>query len=152
MHRSTMHVNTKIARTKGSTPRRVPGPVAKTPRLPSRQKNPPAVPLPHRYRPDTRVRMEIRKWRYREPEKLLIRRLPFERLVSEVAQDYMAAPRFQRKAMDALKYASESHLVKIYEDANLLANHAKRITVYPKDLTLVRHIRGEIKYNVVERN
>ena len=89
--------------------------------------------------------MEIRKWRYREPEKLLIRRFPFERLVREVAQEYVATPRFQKKAIDALQYATESHLVKLYEDANLLANHAKRITVYPKDLKLVRRIRGEIE-------
>ena len=94
--------------------------------------------------------MEIRKWRYREPEKLLIRRLPFARLVREVAQDFMAAPRFQQKAIEALQYAAESHLVKLYEDANLLAKHAKRITVYPKDLKLVRRIRGEIEYNIGE--
>ena len=145
MHRSTMHINTKMACTKGSTPRRVPGPVAKTLRLPLSQKNLPAVPRPRRYRTGTRARIEIRKWHYREPEKLLIRLWPFERLVREVYQDYMAAPLFQRKSIDALQYAAESRLVKLYEHANLLANHAKRITVYPKDLKLVRHVRGEIE-------
>ena len=83
--------------------------------------------------------------------KLLIRRLPFARLVREVAQDYTVVPRFQQKAIKALQYAAESHLVKFYEDANLLAKHAKRITVYPKDLKLVRCVHGEIVYNIVEQ-
>lgn len=54
-------------------------------------------------------------------------------------------PWFQKKAMEALQYAAESYLVKLYEDVNLLARHAKHITVYVKDLLLVRHIREEIE-------
>ena len=89
--------------------------------------------------------MEIRKWLYREPEKLLIRRLPFVLLVREIEQDFLAAPRFQAAAIEALQYAAESHLVKLFEDANLLARYAKHITIYKTDLMLVRRIRGEIE-------
>ena len=86
-----MQRNSSMARTKGSNPKRVPGPQVKSPRLPPHQKNAPAVPRPHRYRPSTNALMEIRKWRYREPEKLPIERLPFACLVREVAQDFNAA-------------------------------------------------------------
>ena len=114
------------------------GPAAKAPRVSASKVSAPAVPRPHRFQPCTRARMEIRKWRYREHEKLLIRRLPFSRLVREIAQDFVAA-------IEALQYAAESHVVKLFEDANLLAQHAKRITIYKTDLMLVRRIRGEIK-------
>ena len=75
-----------------------------------------------------RARMEIRKWRFRQPEKLLIRHLPFSRFVREIEQDYMEAPRFKAEAINALHYAAESYLVRIFEDANLIARHAKGIT------------------------
>ena len=55
------------------------------------------------------------------------------------------APRFQAAVIEALQYTVESHLTKIFEDANLLARHAKRITIYKTDLMLVRRIRGEIE-------
>ena len=134
-----------MARTKGSNVKRVPGPKSQSPRLPHGQKNAPTVSRQQLYRQGARARMEIHKWRYREPEKLLILRLTFPRLVLEVSQDYTAAPRFQQKAIVAVQYAVKSHLVKVYEDANLLAKHAKRITVYPNDLKLVRRIRIEIE-------
>lgn len=134
MHRCTMHVKAEMARTNGSTPRRVPRPVAKAIRLPSRKKNPSAVPLLHRFRPGMRARMEVCKWRYPEPEKLLILLLSFERIVREVAQEHIAAPRFQQKGIETLQYAAESRRVKLCKDANLLTRHAKRINVYPSYL------------------
>ena len=94
---------------------------------------------------ETRARMEIPKWRFRQPEKLLIRRLPLSRLEREIAEDYMEAPRFKPEAINALHYAAESYLVRIFEDTNLIARHAKRITIYPTDISLVRRIRGEIE-------
>ena len=89
----------KMARTKSSVRRGPAGPLDKTPRALPRTKDAPAVPRPHRFRPSTRARMEIRKWRFRLPERLLIHRLPFGRLVREIAQDFMAAPRFQAQAI-----------------------------------------------------
>ncbi len=89
--------------------------------------------------------MEIRKWRFRLPERLLIRRLPFQRLEREIAQGYIAAPSFKPETIEAMHYAAEVHLVRLFEDAKLLARHAKRITVYKSDINLVRRIRGEIQ-------
>ena len=46
-------------------------------------------------------------------------------------------------AVDALHEASESYLVGMMEDANLLAIHAKRFTIQPRDIQLARRIRGD---------
>ena len=120
------------------------GPAAKAPRaLPSKTSEL-AVPLSHRFRPGTRARMEIRNWRNRQPEKLLISHLPFERVLCEIVQDFIEAPRFQAAAIESLHYPAESHLTKLFEDVNLLGRHAKRISIYKTDSMLVRRIRGEI--------
>lgn len=75
---------------------------------------------------------------------LLIRKLPFQRLVREIAQDFKSDVRFQRIAVDALQEASEYHLVNLFEDANLCTIHGKRVTVFPRDIRLARRIRGDI--------
>jgi histone H3 len=74
---------------------------------------------------------------------LLIRKLPFQRLVREVAQGYKTDLRFQGSAIAALQEASEAYLVGLFEDTNLCAIHAKRVTVMQKDMVLARRIRGE---------
>ncbi|RLN85077.1 hypothetical protein BBJ28_00023615, partial [Nothophytophthora sp. Chile5] len=74
---------------------------------------------------------------------LLIRKLPFQRLVREIAQDYKTDLRFQSTAILALQEASEAYLVGLFEDTNLCAIHAKRVTIMPKDIQLARRIRGE---------
>jgi histone H3 len=74
---------------------------------------------------------------------LLIPRLPFQRLVREIAQDFKHDLRFQSSAVAALQEASEGYLVSLFEDANLCALHAKRVTVMPRDMELARRIRGE---------
>ena len=75
--------------------------------------------------------------------KLLIRKLPFQRLVREIAAALKSDLRFQSSAVMALQEAAEAYLVGLFEDTNLAALHAKRITVMPKDLQLARRIRGE---------
>ena len=52
-------------------------------------------------------------------------------------------PRWAKGAMDALHEAAESYLVGMMEDTNLLAIHAKRFTIQPKDIQLARRIRGD---------
>jgi len=99
------------------------------------------VKKPHRFRPGTVALREIRK--YQKSTDLLIRKLPFQRLVREIAQDYKTDLRFQSSAIAALQEASESYLVGLFEDSNLCAIHAKRVTIMPKDLHLARRIRGE---------
>ena len=74
---------------------------------------------------------------------LLIRKLPFQRLVREIAQDFKTDLRFQSSAVMALQEASEAYLVSLFEDTNLAAIHAKRVTIQPKDLQLARRLRGE---------
>ena len=96
---------------------------------------------PHRYRPGTVALREIR--RYQKSTELLIRKVPFQRLVREIAQDYKTDLRFQSSAILALQESAEAYLVGLFEDSNLCAIHAKRITIQPKDIQLARRIRGE---------
>jgi histone H3 len=88
---------------------------------------------------------EIRK--YQKSTDLLLRKLPFQRLVREVAQELhqnnIDTLRFQGAAILALQEAAESYLVGLFEDTNLCAIHAKRVTIFPKDIQLARRIRGE---------
>ena len=97
---------------------------------------------PQRYRPGTVALREIRK--YQKSTELLIRKLPFQRLVREVTSGFhMVELRFQSAALMALQEAAEAYLVGIFEHANLCAIHAKRVTIMPKDIMLARRIRGE---------
>ena len=136
-----------MARTK-QTARKQTTPAGKAPRkqLGSKaaRKSAPAIggiKKPHRYRPGTVALREIRK--YQKSTEFLIRKLPFQRLVKEVAQEYKSDLRFQSSAVLALQEASESYLVGLFEDTNLCAIHAKRVTIMPKDMQLARRIRGE---------
>ena len=99
------------------------------------------VKKPHRYRPGTAALREIR--RYQKSTDLLIRKLPFQRLVREIAQDLKRDLCFQSTALLAIQEASEAYLVGLFEDTNLCAIHAKRVTIMPKDMQLARRIRGE---------
>jgi histone H3 len=119
------------------------------------------VKKPHRYRPGTVALREIRK--YQKSTELLIRKLPFQRLVREIAQDFKTDLRFQSSAVMALQEASEAYLVSLFEDTNLAAiqyvssvlcylfaslpslslHSAKRVTIQPKDMQLARRLRGE---------
>ena len=99
------------------------------------------VKKPHRYRPGTVALREIRK--YQKSTELLIRKLPFQRLVREIAQDFKTDLRFQSSAVLALQEAAEAYLVGLFEDTNLCAIHARRVTIMPKDMQLARRIRGE---------
>ena len=103
------------------------------------------VKKPHRYRPGTVALREIR--RYQKSTELLIRKLPFQRLIREIAQDFKTDLRFQSSAVMALQEAAEAYLVGLFEDTNLCAIHAKRVTIMPKDIQLARRIRGERAWN-----
>lgn len=69
--------------------------------------------------------------------------MPFQRLVREIATEHKSDLRFQSQAVLALQEAAESYLVGLFEDTNLCAIHAKRVTIMPKDIQLARRIRGE---------
>lgn len=98
-----------------------------------------------RYKPGTVALKEIR--RYQRSYDLLIQKLPFARLVREVALDLLPADvgaelRWQSHAIQALQEAAEAFLVHLFEDTNLCAIHAKRVTIMQKDIQLARRIRG----------
>ncbi|GAV09307.1 hypothetical protein RvY_18872 [Ramazzottius varieornatus] len=99
----------------------------------------------HRYRAGTVALREIRQ--YQKSTELLIRKLPFQRLVREITQDANGLSRqdirFQPSALQALQEATEAYLVGLFEDTNLCCLHAKRVTIMPKDIQLARRIRGE---------
>jgi len=95
-----------------------------------------------RYCPGTKALREIRA--YQSSAQLLIPKLPFSRLVKEIAQERsVQGLRFQSAALMALQEAAESYMVHLFEDTLLCAIHAKRVTVMPKDMNLARRIRGD---------
>ena len=99
------------------------------------------VTKPHRFRPGTVALWEIR--RYQKSTELLCRKLPVSRLIREITQDYKTDLRFQASAIAALHEAMEDYQVKLFEDTNLCAIHARRVTIMPKDMQLAQRIRGE---------
>ena len=141
-----------MARTKEQARKSVAG---KAPRSQFARKNPPkasaqdakaakaakAAKKPHRYRPGTVALREIRK--YQKSTDLLIRKLPFHRLVKEIIHGFKPDFRVQATALAAIQEAAESYLVALFEDANLCAIHAKRVTLMPRDVILARRIRGD---------
>ena len=101
----------------------------------------------HRYRPGTKALMEIR--RYQKTTDLLISKLPFSRLIREITSTIIPRGkdlRFQTSAILALQEASEAYLIQLFEDTNLCAIHAKRVTIMDKDMRLARRIRGEMGF------
>lgn len=100
-------------------------------------------PKPHRFRPGTVALREIRK--YQKSTDLLIRKLPFARLVRQTGTRLaLEPPRWTPMALLALQEATEDFIVDLFKDTGLLAIHAKRITIKPTDLQLARRIRGPI--------
>merc|ERR1712167_16282 len=92
----------------------------------------------HRFRPGTVALREIR--RFQKSTELLIRKLPFQRLVREIASEYKNDLRFQSSDVLALQEASEAYMVGLFEDTNLCAIHARRVTIMPKDMQLAKRI------------
>ena len=103
---------------------------------------------PHRYQPGLVALREIR--RYQQSTECLIKRTPFNKLIKEILQEYRVCPdgpgtpsvqvRFQSTALAALQEAAENFIVGLFEDINLLAVHARRVTVMPQDIRLALRI------------
>ncbi|KAJ6439972.1 histone H3-like centromeric protein A [Purpureocillium lavendulum] len=112
-----------------------PGDVQAGDPIPVRQKR--------RYRPGTVALREIRQ--YQSGTKLLLLKLPFMRLVREIGMNCRPRGRefrWQSQAIQALQEAAEAFMVHLFEDAQLCAVHAKRVTIMQKDIQLARRIRG----------
>ena len=73
---------------------------------------------------------------------LLLRRIPFMRLIQEICQDFKTNLRYTAETVYTIQSAAEDYLARLFDDTNLCAIHAKRVTVMPKDMQLAR-IRGE---------
>ena len=77
---------------------------------------------------------------------LLIPKAPFYRLVREVIADINPNYRVQANAVMALHESSESFLLKMFEFSNYIAIHAKRVTLMPKDIHLLRKIWDDVGF------
>ena len=82
--------------------------------------------------------ISMREWRRRGGEKEID---PTK--LSKAEGEKAFCPRWAKGAVDALHEAAENYLVRMMEDANLLAIHAKNYTIQPRDIELARCIRGE---------
>lgn len=95
----------------------------------------------YRHRPGSLALKEIR--RYQKSTNMLLKKLPFQRLVREISQSFKTDLKFTGGSLECLQEACEAYLVGLFEDTNLCAIHAKRVTIMPKDIQLARRIRGE---------
>ncbi|XP_028928067.1 histone H3-like centromeric protein A isoform X1 [Ornithorhynchus anatinus] len=131
-------------RRSGRPPAGPPGP--SRPSLPEergrRAPRPTPSPRRRRYRPGKQVLKEIR--RLQKSTNLLLRKTPFARLVREVCLSYTRGVdfRWQSQALLALQEAAEAFLVHLFEDSYLCSLHARRVTLFPRDIQLARRIRG----------
>ena len=95
---------------------------------------------PRRFRPGTVALREIRK--YQKSTDLLIRKVPFQRLVREVCREFKQELRFQSTALLALQEAAEAYLVNMFSQCNDICNHAKRMTLQKKDVLLWKRLHN----------
>ncbi|EFC49963.1 histone H3 variant [Naegleria gruberi] len=105
----------------------------------STARRPPSGP---KRRPGEKALAEIR--RYQKTTHTLIPKLTFARLVKEISEMVAVNSRlrWQAHAIDAVQTAAEDYLIHLFEDSNLCASHAKRVTIMVKDIQLTRRIRG----------
>ena len=96
-----------------------------------------------RYKPGTRSLMEI--WWYQKRVGFLCSRQCFSKLIREVCVVDLKLKEFrwQAAALEAIQEAAEHYLITMFDDANMCCIHRKRVTIEPKDIKLVRHIRNE---------
>lgn len=96
-----------------------------------------------RYKPGQLALKDIR--RLQNTTDFLIPRAPFHRLIREITQRYVGDEpyRYQVAALTALQEAAEAYLIYLFEDTNLCAIHARRVTIMPRDLQLARRIRRD---------
>ncbi|CDW87275.1 histone h3 [Stylonychia lemnae] len=94
-----------------------------------------------RFKPGQLALKQIKK--LQSSTDLLVKKLPFQRLVREIARSSNPEIRFSIQGLLALQEAAECFLVGLFEDCHQCAIHANRVTVMPKDMQLARRLRGE---------
>ncbi|KAH6915693.1 histone-fold-containing protein [Coprinopsis sp. MPI-PUGE-AT-0042] len=86
----------------------------------------------------------LREIRYQQNSTdLLLLKLPFQRLVREIASSYKTDSRFRPDALEGLQQATEAYMVGLFQDLQAIALHAKRVTIMPRDMGLARRLRRE---------
>uniref|UniRef100_UPI00358E68CA histone H3-like isoform X4 n=1 Tax=Myxine glutinosa TaxID=7769 RepID=UPI00358E68CA len=121
-------------------PKKVVG--GKKPETKSPKRGPSTQVIKKRFRPGARALQEIRQ--FQKSTDLLIRKAPFCRLVREITMDYaLDEMRWQVAALMALQEAAEAYMTRLFEDANLCAIHAKRVTIQPKDMELALRLKRD---------
>ena len=101
------------------------------------------VKKPFKFLPGTVALRDIR--RYQKGTEFLLRKLPFQRLVREIALAGKEGLRFQASAVLAMQEATEAHMVNLFADTCLCAIHGGRVTIMPRDIQLARRLRGEVR-------
>lgn len=92
-------------------------------------------------RPGQVALREIRK--YQKSTDHVIRRMPFQRLVRDIAKQVMPDAKFNSNALKAMQECTEMYISRLFEDTNLCCIHAKRKTLFVKDMALAKRIRGD---------
>jgi len=118
-----------------------------------RKRAPPTggVKKPHRYRPGTVALREIR--RYQTTTDTLIPKRSFQLLVQEVVQNEcrlrgIECKRIQSRALLGLQTACEQYIIDLFSQTQIAAIHGKRVTIQPKDMSIVLQFRGDhLKFN-----
>jgi histone H3 len=101
---------------------------------------------PHRFKPGTVAIREIR--RYQRGTDLLLRKMPFQRIVRDITLGFAKSDmRYRASALEALQHSAEAYIVGVFEDTQLCAIHAKRVTIMVRDIQLARRIRGDKYHN-----
>lgn len=132
-----------MARTKRTAARSVKG-VKKTSdeKLPTKKAPASDIKRKRRQRPGSLALREIRK--YQKGTDLVIRKLPFQRLIREQADIWFPGCRFSTSSLSALQECTESYLTGLMEDSQLCTVHARRQTLFQKDMVLAKRIRGDM--------
>ncbi|XP_070153071.1 uncharacterized protein [Polyergus mexicanus] len=97
----------------------------------------------NKHKRKSRVLQEIKH--LRRTTHFLIPKRPFSRLIREIMIDLFPRQeinKIQASALEALQEATEMYMVQFFEDAMLLALHAKRVTLMRHDMILMRRLRG----------
>lgn len=103
-----------------------------------------------RRRPGTVAIKEIRH--YQRNVDLLIQLAPFHRLIREIGVELSVDQQgylWSSGAIEALQYATEAYITALFDDVNKVAIHAKRVTIKPEDLHIVRDLRGKVNTNEI---
>lgn len=97
-----------------------------------------------RYKSGMVALKEIR--RYQKSTENVVRKAPFQRMVRDITSKIRDDMRYQAQCLSALHEAFENHIVGLFEDGLLAANHAKRVTVMPRDINIVGKLRGRFGF------